>query len=78
MFGTPAFCVVLSAAPSSERTSVVEIEIPLWCIDKRTFLNVYVEPRSVVVVRVGEYLYLLSGHVALAEHDPQLPRLFVA
>ena len=78
MFGTPAFCVVLSAAPSSERASVVEIEIPLWGVDPRTFLNLYVEPRSVIVVRVGEYFYLLRRHIALAEHNLQLPRLLIA
>lgn len=78
MFGTPAFCAVLSAAPSAECAFVVEVEIPLRGVDPRSFFNIYVEPRGVVVVRTDEYFCLLSGHVTLAEHNPQLPRLLVA
>ena len=81
MFGTPAFYGFfgfLSAAPSTERAFVVEVEKPLRSVDPRFFLDVYVEPRGVVIVRVGEYFYLLRRHIALTEHDPQLPRLLVA
>ena len=68
----------LSTAPPSEIAFVVEVEIPLRGVDPRMFLNVYVEPWSVIVVWVGEYFYLLGGHIALAEHNPQLPCLLVA